>query len=470
MLDSSDSLSVGNHGVGLLQGNTGVVLLQILEADLKMKLTSSSNDVLSRLLNHALHHGIGLGQTLQTFDQLGQISRVLGLDSNPDNRGDRELHLLHVVSLLEGGDGASLDEELINTDQATDVASRHVLNGFDTPAHHENGPLDGLLVQVGLLSGDKVGSHNPCLLSSGHLTREDTPESIESALIGCWHHLRHIHHQWSLRVTVLDAHAGGVVMRSLIEQLSPVLLCSDRGGEVDDNHLEHRITSRQPVPHHTLHQGLSFQLLLLCLEHVLHQLAGRSGQLAQQLVSLLLAPLLCLGVEERLTPKLLHHLVSVHTKLGSVHLCKLLEGEGPAVESGSETNRPVVDIDTDNSHRTVVVSIGGNDDVDILNDPLESLEELLLAKLQLKQSTVHLVHEENRPDPLGDGLPQHCLSLDTDAGDAVNNNKGSISDTESSSHLTGEVNVARGVNQVNEETILIFAILCLVLAVLLYLK
>merc|ERR1719454_2738869 len=363
MLDSSDSLSVGNHRIGLLQGNTGVVLLQILEADLKVKLTNSSDDVLSRLLNHALHHGIGLGQTLQTFDQLGQISRILGLDSNPDNRGDRELHLLHVVGLLKGGDGTSLDEELINTDQATDVASRHILNGFDTAAHHENGPLDGLLVQVGLLSGDKVGSHNPCLLSSGHLTREDTSKGVESALVRCRHHLGHAHHKWSIGVTVLDAHAGGVIVRSLVEKLSPVLLGSDGGGKVDDDHLENSVTSRQPVPHHTLHQGLAFQLLLLGLQHVLHQLTVGCGQLAQQLlgllllevhdgvedhvdgvedvhaegafvvVGLLLAPLLCLGVEEGLTPDLLHHLVSVDTELVGVHLSKLLQGESPSVQS-----------------------------------------------------------------------------------------------------------------------------------------
>merc|ERR1711881_487227 len=159
-------------------------------------------------------------------------------------------------------------------------------------------------------------------------------------------------------------------------------------------------------------------------------------------VSLLLAPLLCLGVEEGLTPELLHHLVGVDTKLGGVHLSKLLEGEGPAVESRAEADGPVVDIYTDNSHRAIVVGVCGDDDVDVLNDPLEGLEELLLAKLQLKQSSVHLVHEENGPDPLSNSLPQHGLSLDTDAGHAVNDNKSSVSDTEGSSHLAREVNVA----------------------------
>merc|ERR1711988_2084497 len=72
-----DSLSVGHDGVGLLQRDLGVVLLKILEADLEMELTSSGNDVLSRLLNDTLDHGVRLGEPLQTLDQLGQISRVL---------------------------------------------------------------------------------------------------------------------------------------------------------------------------------------------------------------------------------------------------------------------------------------------------------------------------------------------------------------------------------------------------------
>lgn len=38
--------------------------------------------------------------------------------------------------------------------------------------------------------------------------------------------------------------------------------------------------------------------------------------------------------------------------------------------------------------------------------------------------------------------------------DTVHHHQGSVSDTEGSSHLRGEVNVARGVNQVDEETIL----------------
>lgn len=55
---------------------------------------------------------------------------------------------LHVVCVLEGGDGSSLDEELVNADQTADVAAGHVLDGLHVTAHHEDGTLDGLLVQI----------------------------------------------------------------------------------------------------------------------------------------------------------------------------------------------------------------------------------------------------------------------------------------------------------------------------------
>lgn len=41
-----------------LDGNAGVVLLQVFQADLQVQLTSPSNDVLPRLLNDALKEAV----------------------------------------------------------------------------------------------------------------------------------------------------------------------------------------------------------------------------------------------------------------------------------------------------------------------------------------------------------------------------------------------------------------------------
>ena len=136
-----DSLSVGHDGVGLLERDLGVVLLKILEADLEMELSSSGDDVLSRLLNDTLDHGVRLGEPLQTLDQLGQISGVLALNGDSHHRRDGELHDLHIVGILKGGQGSGLDEELVNTNETTDVSSGDILDGLNTSSHHEDGPL-----------------------------------------------------------------------------------------------------------------------------------------------------------------------------------------------------------------------------------------------------------------------------------------------------------------------------------------
>merc|ERR1719245_970360 len=116
-----------------------------------MEFSSPSDDVLTGLLNTTLHHRVGLCQTLQTLHQLGQISRVLALYSYAHHRAYTELHHLHVVGLCVGGDGTSLDEELINTDETADVSAGHILDGLDVATHHQDGTLDGLQVQILLL-------------------------------------------------------------------------------------------------------------------------------------------------------------------------------------------------------------------------------------------------------------------------------------------------------------------------------
>merc|ERR1719283_815949 len=80
------------------------------------------------------------------------------------------------------------------------------------------------------------------------------------------------------------------------------------------------------------------------------------------------------------------------------------QSESPSMETRSEANRAIVDIYPDHTHGTVIVSICGDNDVDILDNPRECLEQLFLSQLQLEKSSVHFVHEQNRPNPLSDGL------------------------------------------------------------------
>jgi len=60
--------------------------LKILDANFKMELTSTSNNVFTRLFDGALHKRVGLGKSLQTFDELRQVSRVLRLNGHTHDR------------------------------------------------------------------------------------------------------------------------------------------------------------------------------------------------------------------------------------------------------------------------------------------------------------------------------------------------------------------------------------------------
>jgi hypothetical protein len=52
-----------------------------------------------------------------------------------------------------------------------------------------------------------------------YLAGEETAEGMEVTLVSGGHHLGDAHHQGSLGVTVLDAHAGDIVEGSFVQQL-----------------------------------------------------------------------------------------------------------------------------------------------------------------------------------------------------------------------------------------------------------
>lgn len=359
-----DGLSVRNNGLGLLDGDAGVVFFEILETDFQVEFSGTSDNVLAGLFRDDLDHGIGLGESLETFDELGKIGGVLALDGDSDDGRDRELHLLHVVGALEGGDGTSLDEVLIDSDETDQVTAWNVVDGFDVSSHHKNGSLDLLAVQIGLLSGHEVGTHNSDLLASGDLSGEDSTESVESTLIGGWDHLGDVGHEWTVGVAGSEGLGEIVVLGTFVQHLASVSLGGKWRWKVDGNHLEKSLTSWEPVSHEALEEGLASEVLVVSLEGdstdshdlggFIHLLvhdgseglvdgiedpldeASLGGGLAH-----LLDPLFGLGVVESIAPEVLHHLVQIDLELGSVHLGELLEREGPAVEAGTETDSSV---------------------------------------------------------------------------------------------------------------------------------
>lgn len=152
-------------------------------------------------------------------------------------------------------------------------------------------------------------------------------------------------------------------------------------------------------------------------------------------------------------PKTLHHLVFVNTKFLGVAAGKLADGESPAVKTGTEGNGTLFGVHLDITKS--LVEVGRNDNVDRLNDTREVLVQVFLGELELEQSAVDLVNDDNRLDALTESLTEHSLGLDANTFDGVNDNKSTIGDTESSRDFGGEVNVTGRVDQVDQEAILL---------------
>jgi hypothetical protein len=472
---SVDSLTVRDDRVRSVQRDSAE-LLEILQANLQVKLTGTSDDVLTRLFGDALDARVRLGQAAETLNQLREIGGVLGLDSHTHDGGDAELHDLEVVGNLRSGDSSGLDEVLIDTDKGDGVTAWAVINGLSGSSHHEYGTLDGLDDEIVLLARDVVGAHDSDLLSSADSSREDTSESVEASLVGGGNHLGNVQHKGAVGIAVANGVGALIIVGSLVQGGHTVLLSLNRGRKVEDHHLKKGVGSRQEFAHDGLEENLSGEVTLVGSkvdlkggDHLLvlgglsvhdgleQQVDGVHDELAESTLEGLasgrgglLGPLLAGGVKEVVSPELLHQLVLGNTELGSVHVSKATESESPAVKTRSEGNGSLMGEHLNITEHLVIV--GGDDDVHRLDSSLEGLVSVLSLELELKKSAVHLVNHNDGLDALTEGLTQNGLGLHADTFDAINDDKGTISHTEGGSHLRGEVDVSGGIDQVDQET------------------
>lgn len=471
---ATNSLTVLDDGVGNGERDLSVVVHEIVQANLEMQLTGTGDDVLTRLVGVGQDAGVGLGETLETLNKLGKILGVLDLDGALHDRRDGELHDLQVVGSVGGGEGTRLEQELVNTNKTNNVTSGHIIDGVDLATHHQNGTLNGLDEQVVLLARDVVGTLDADLDTRLDGTGEDTTEGVETTLVGGGHHLGDVEHEGTLGVTVTDTNGGLVVHGTLVESLSTVLLGGDRRRKVENHHLEKGVGGGNEGTHDGLEELLALLLAVLGGKLEL-ELVEESGDLVVlevhdgvedlengvqdelvegtlerlALIGAVLGPLLGVGVEVVVAPETLHHLVLVDTKLLGVTHGELTDGEGPAVETGTESDGALVGVDLDVTED--LVEVGRDDDVDGLDGTGEGLVQVLLGDLELEKSTVDLVDDDNRLDTLTKSLAQDSFGLDANTLDGVDDNESTISDTESSSNLGGEINVTGGVDEVDQE-------------------
>jgi hypothetical protein len=452
---SGNGLTVLDDGVRDTERNTSVVLLEILKTDLEMELTGTSNDVLTGGGDEGQDTRVGLGQTLKTLDKLGQIVGVLDLDGALNDGGDGELHDLHVVGSLGGGEGTVLEQELIDTDKTKNVTGGNIINGLGVTTHHENGTLDGLDEQVLLLARGVVGTLDTDLETGTDGTGEDTTEGVETTLVGGGDHLGDVKHQNTLGVTVADGDSGLIIRGTLVKSLHTVLLGSGGRGKMENHHLEKSVSGRKELAHDGLEESLLGKLLLVTSELDLELLAkledllvlgvhdgredtedGVKNEHVEGTLGIFtgnLGPLLGLGVEEVVAPQTVHHLVLVDTELLGVTTGELTDGEGPTVKTGTEGNGTLLGVDLDITED--FVEVGRDDDVDGLDDTGEVLVQIFLGELELEKSAIDLVDDDNGLDALTKSLTKDGLGLDTDTFDGVDDNESTVSDTESSGNL-----------------------------------
>ena len=171
-----------------------------------MEFTSTTNDVLVRVhVHNAQHTGIGLLKTLHALLQLRQVLSVLRLNRNTHNWRYRELHGANGVGAINGGQGAILDDVLINTNQTHSVTTRNIVNLLNTGTHHQHGTLDVLAEEIQLLAWNIVGTKDVHLLASGNSAREHTTKCKEAAAVHSRNHFGNIKHKRASGVTSTDS-------------------------------------------------------------------------------------------------------------------------------------------------------------------------------------------------------------------------------------------------------------------------
>ena len=314
--------------------------------------------------------------------------------------------------------------------------------------------------EVGLGAWGVVGSHDSDLLASGNDTGEDTTEGVESTLVVGGHELGDEDHKGSLLVAVLDGLTARIVNGAFVEVGSSVLLGLDGGGELEDDHLEEAIAGVDPLLEDLLHLVLALEFLLVGLEddvegleHLVDSLVvalhavsaetddGLGDELDEASLeggavfgNILSSPLLGLGIEEVVTPELGHHLVGVNLEFGGINSGEVGKGEGPAEKGGTEGDGT---LDGVNLLRVthIIGLVGGDDNVGVLDDTLELLIHVLTLDLELEDTSVNLVNEEDGLDFFTKSLTKYGLSLDTDTLDIIDDDESAIGNSQGGSDL-----------------------------------
>jgi hypothetical protein len=465
---SGNGFLVSNDGVGLDDGAVSVIFFEILQANFDMELSATGDNVLTGgFFSGADNERVRLGKLLETIDELGEITGVLDGDGDSDDRRDGVLHGSNGVSIGMIGDGTSLEDELIDTNETDGVTAGNVGNVFGGTALHNEGSLEGLFMEIVLLSRNVVRSEDSNLLRGGDGTGEDSSESDESALVGGGNHLGDVHHEGSLGVALSHRLGDLIILRTFVEVRGSVSLSLSGGREMENHHLKNGVGSVEPLGHDGLQEVLALEFSVFLTEgkfeggeHLVHEFEivihtgvgeladGVHDELSESsldglslLVEGVVLPLLVGSIEEIVTPELLHHFILVDVELLGVDTGELGQSESPAFFARTESDGTFVRKNEEVAHVFLVVGI--DNDVDHIDNSNEVLVHGFTVVLKFEDGSVDLVDDEDGLDLLLHGLSKHGFGLHANTFNAIDDDEGTIGNSKSSSNFRGEIDVSR---------------------------
>jgi len=151
-------------------------------------------------------------------------------------------------------------------------------------------------------------------------------------------------------------------------------------------------------------------------------------------------PFLGFGIKEVISPKFLHHLLSGDTEFLGVNLSEFGKGEGPSEKSGSHSGGTDFWVNL-LSLAHIIALISGDDDVNVLDNSLELVVHGLTINLKLEDTSINLVDHEYWLNLFSECLSQHGLSLDGDTLNVIDDDEGTIGDSEGSGDFGREIDV-----------------------------
>jgi len=466
----SDGLLVSDDWVTHLNIAFCVLLDKILKADLDMELTATGDNVFTTLFSDALDERIRLGELLESLNKFWEIGGVLDINGNSYDWGDGEFHDSDVMGIFSSGDGTLLEDVLIDTDETDGVTTWDIWDGFNLTSHHNDGSLDILDVEIVLGSWLVVWSHDSDLLTGGNDTGEDSTEGIESTFIVGGDHFGDEDHEWTVLLAVLNGLTGSIIDWTFVKIGSSVLLGSDWTWELENDHFKKGFSGIDPLLEDVLHEMLSGEFELIWLEgdleggeHLVdflhlsvhggftesddwlhHELDEGSLELLIVIGFGVVLPFLGFLIEVVITPKFLHHLGFFDTEFSGIDFGEFGNGESPSEKGGTESastfdwvNLEILEL----FMGSFSILVGGDQDVDILDNSEEFLIHGLTINLKFEDTSINLVDHENGDDLLTEGLSEDGLGLDGSTFDIIDDDKGTISNSESSGDFSGEINV-----------------------------